>query len=110
VLKELIKKDSLVEVSCIINLVLLILGIIGNTLCIWVYSKKQMRKSRFNWYLLILAVFELTFCFILSTDYLFKIIHPKNIQLRKLNRFLEILINFSIHLIDSYIAIIILLL
>jgi hypothetical protein len=110
VLKELIKKESLVEVSCIINLVLLVLGVIGNTLCIWVYSKKSMRKSRFNWYLLILAVFELTYCFILSTDYLFEIIHPNNIQLRKLNRFLEILINFSVHLIDSYIAIIILLL
>ena len=106
----MIKKDSLKNVVGIINLVLLVLGVIGNSLCICVYSQKKMRKSRFNWYLLILAIFEFIFCFILSTDYLFQLLHQKNIQLRELNRLLEILISFSIHFIDSYIAIIILIL
>ena len=89
-----------------VNLTLLILGTIGNILCIYVYSQTRMRKSKFNWYLLVLAIFELIFCLTLSFDYLFHVIHPNNIIFHDLNDLIDSVMEFLINSTDSYIAII----
>ena len=100
--KKIQSSDSFI----IFNLILMIIGVIGNSLCIKIYSKKEMRKNKFNWYLLVLAIFELIFCFILFANYLFQIVHPKKYFLYELNNFLGILMGFLIRTIDSYLVLI----
>jgi hypothetical protein len=89
-----------------VNLILLIIGTIGNILCIYVYSQNRMRKHKFNLYLLVLAVLELLFCLTLSFDYLFHLIHPNKIIFHDLNDLIDSVMDFLINTTDSYIAII----
>ena len=94
------------EFFVILDLILMVIGLIGNSLCIKIYSKKEMRKNKFNWYLLVLAIFELIFCFILFGNYLFQIVHPKKYFLYELNNYLGIFVGFLIRTIDSYLVLI----
>lgn len=45
-----------------VNFMLTSFGLIGNTICLMIFSTKELRKSTFNKYLLILAIIELLFC------------------------------------------------
>ena len=94
-----------------LNLIILIFpGILGNMCCIYVYLQKIMRKRKFHWYLLVLAIFELLFCMILSIDYLHKMLHKDSIFLHDINVYVNMLIDYFIHLIDSYVTILTLIL
>ena len=94
------------EIFSILNILILLLGMIGNILSIYAFSRKKMKTRKFNFYLLTLAVFKLIFCFILFVDYLVRFVHPNKIILHMLNKYLEIMIDYLVHTIDSYLAII----
>ena len=98
------------DIACKVNLALMLVGIIGNVLCIYGFSKKKMRIRKFNWYLLILSIFELLFCIILSVDYLFRLFNKLPKFLHDLNTYTSIIIDFLIHTTDSYIILITLIL
>ena len=91
------------DAVCITNLILTLLGIIGNSLSIYVFSQKKMIIRKFNWYLLVMAIFELAFCLLLFIDYLFQRNHPEQIFLHELNTAINMIFEFSIHLIDTYV-------
>jgi hypothetical protein len=96
----LLKVDS---ISCNLNLTFMTMGIILNFIIIFIFSKKKLRESRFNWYLLVVAIFELIFCLVLFSDNLFSKISKSRLYLHDLNKMSEILFDFVIHTIDSYI-------
>jgi hypothetical protein len=89
-----------------INLILMVLGVIGNSLCVFVFSQSRMRKYKLNWYLLILAIFELLFCLLLSIDYVGKILLLKNVLFYELDSVIEKIFDLLIHTADCFIAII----
>jgi hypothetical protein len=94
-----------------LNLIILIFsGILGNICCIYVYLQKSMRKRKFHWYLLVLAIFELIFSLILSLDYLFKMLNKDSIFLHDVNVYINMFIDYLIHMIDSYTTVLILIL
>jgi hypothetical protein len=84
-----------------VTLFLMLLGIIANMICICVFLQKKMLKIKYNWYLLVLAIFQLFYCLVLFFDHLFRFIHPLNILLRDFNKIFEIIIYFSINTSDS---------
>lgn len=102
--------QTLADISCILNLSFLFIGIIGNSFCIYVFLQRKMIARKFNWYLLILAIFELIFCLFIFLDYLFKLMHPTKTKFRELNKFTSMLFDLSIHTTDSYLAVITLIL
>ena len=53
-----------------INLTLMLFGIVGNLVCMWVLAHKKLYQKRFNRYLLILALVEFFFCIIAFANYL----------------------------------------
>ena len=102
--------DFVKDIGSIMNLILAFIGVIGNLLCIYIFSQKQLKKNIFNWYLLALAIFEFIFCFIIFMEYLFRVAHPSKFFLHELNKSLNVLIDFSFRTADSYIILITLLL
>ena len=84
------------------NVAMLAIGIIGNILSIYVLSQKKMLARKFNYYLMILTIFELVFCFLLLIDYLYRIFKDTPFFLHDLNIYLSIAFDFSIHTIDSF--------
>jgi hypothetical protein len=97
---------KLTNIACKINLVLMLIGVIGNILCIYGFSKIKMRIKKFNWYLLILSIFELLFCLILSIDYLFRVFNKLPKFLHDLNIYTNIIFDFLIHITDSFVILI----
>ena len=57
------------RISAVINLGIMIFGVLGNLICILVFSQKALLNRRFNWYFLALSFADLIFCFILLTNY-----------------------------------------
>jgi hypothetical protein len=90
--------------------IILTFGVLGNVCSIYVYLQKSMRKRKFNWYLLVLACFEIFFNMLLSVDYLYKMLNENSIFLHDINVYTNMLIDYLIHLIDSYVTIITLIL
>ena len=102
---------SFADILSKINFVIILtIGVPGNVCCIYVYLQKSMRKRKYNWYLLVLAIFELLFSLILSVDYLYKMLTEDSIFLHDLNVYTNMLIDYLIHLIDSYVTILTLIL
>ena len=89
------------ETACYLNLVFSAIGIFFNFISIFVFSQEKLRKNKFNWYLLTLSVFELIFCVIIFTDYIFREIYKEGIFLHGLNKITGLTIDFIIHLSDS---------
>ena len=85
-----------------INMVIMLFGIIGNVLCIYVFAQKRMIKRKFYFYLLILAICELIFCLVLFLDYSYRFTNRGKITLHDSNLFMNITIEFLIHTTDSY--------
>ena len=101
---------SFANAACKVNLIMTLLGIAGNLISICVFSQKKMIIRKFNWYLLILAIFELLFCIIISIDYFYRIFNAQLMFLHDLNAFTNIFIEFLIHTTDSFVIIITLIL
>lgn len=59
-----------------INLFTMLFGIIGNFICICVLMQKTLLNRKFNWYLLILALADLIFCFIVFINYYIVFTNP----------------------------------
>ena len=78
--------------------------------CVYVFSQKQLRKSKFNLYLLVLAIFELIICLIIFFEYLCRLTHPYKLFLHELNQLFNIIVNFSFHTAESYLILLTLLL
>ena len=93
-----------------VNFAIIIIGIFGNALSIYAYLQKLLRQLKFNWYLLVLAICELMFCLILAIDYFFCFFHRTRIFLHDLNLLANMTIDYLIHLIDSYVTILTLIL
>jgi hypothetical protein len=87
---------------CSINIFFMVFGIIANIISIAAFSQKNLRKRKFNWYLLILAIFELIFCLAVFADNIFMKISEKKIYLHALNKISGIIIDFTVHTTDSY--------
>ena len=100
------QKPSQSKCVAILNLIMMLIGIIANGLCVYSYVQKRMRKNKFNWYLLVLAKFELIFCFILFINDLTQLINSKSYYLHELNNYFGVLISSIIRTIDSYLVII----
>ena len=93
----------------VFNLLIMFLGIIGNMISIWVFSQKKMLARSFNFYLRVLAIFELIYCLIIFSDNLFLLIHK--VFLHSLNTSIGILIeHFIINTTDAIVIIITLIL
>ena len=92
------------EISLRVNLVLIVIGIIGNLINIYVFCNKIMMKKRFNSYLLSRAIFELIFCLILFIDYILINFNDYKMFLHDLNIYSNIVIDFLVHTVDSYIT------
>ena len=90
--------------------ILIFFGILGNICCMFVFLQKNMRKRKIHWYLLVLATFELLFSLMLSIDYLYKMFHKDSVFLHDLNVYTNMIIDYSIHLIDAYVTILTLIL
>ena len=95
---------TLMGLSSQINIAFLIVGIFGNILSIYAYLQRSMRKHKFNCYLLLMALFELIFCIILFTDYLFRLFYVKPMFLHDLNVYTNMAIDYLLHLVDSYVT------
>jgi hypothetical protein len=65
-----------------------------------------MIARKFNWYLLVLAITELVYCFLVFFDYLFRLVHPANITFHEFNMFTNMLFDYAIHSADSYLVVI----
>ena len=95
---------SLQSISSNINLFLITIGILNNLICVYVFSHRIMRKHKFNLYLLLTAIFQIIYCLVLFVDYLFYVL-KKGLFLHDLNVYIEMIIHYLIHLVDSYVII-----
>ena len=97
------------EVAYYFNVCLLSIGLVNNFVCFFVFLNKNLRKRKFNWYLLALAVFEFLFCLIGFIDYIFVKVHKQEIFLHDLHKLSYMIINYIIHTSDSCVSILTLL-
>ena len=98
--------DEMFYMTSSLNLSILAIGLIGNGLCIYAFSKKRMRSVKFNLYSLAIAVFQFIFCSFLFSDYFYRLFSPDKILLHQFNKIFNILLDCSVHTIDSYLAVI----
>lgn len=84
-----------------INFYFMSFGLISNTVCIFILSTKYLRKSKFNIYLMILAVVELLFCLTIWTDELCEIACSNCTRLSQYNPTMGITIYFLAFFLDS---------
>ncbi len=97
-------------IACNLNIIFMALGFVVNIISISAFSQKILRKRKFNWYLIVLTIVDLIFCLIVFTDYIFSVFHDKRIFLHALNKITYVIIDFTIHTSDSYMAVLTLLL
>ena len=96
------KVSNIKDTISTVNLFLTLIGIIGNFLCILIFSRKKIRTNRFNLYLLALAVSELMFCLVLFIENMCRLVHPDKVYLRDINIYLNLLVDFLFRTTDSY--------
>ena len=92
------------ELSLILSVVFMIVGILNNTTCIYVVWQGKLLEKKFNWYFLIKSVFRLIFCVTLFSDYIFSKMYYRKIFLHDLNKYAELIIDFIIHTSDSCVS------
>jgi hypothetical protein len=92
------------------NLTLFLIGIICNSICVYIFLQNKMRIAKFNWYLLVLAIVELIFCIILFVDYSFQLLNEKKLLLHQCNKILNVIFDYCVHTLDSYASVITLIL
>ena len=89
------------HISSSFTLFLMGIGVFVNTLSVIIFLQKKLLKSKFNWYLLLLAIIELVFCLIVLINYLFSVINETKVYLHELNKISGIIIDFIIHTSNS---------
>jgi hypothetical protein len=108
-LKNETERDTNTKINSFVNLGMFLIGLICNSLSIYVFSKKKMRTIKFNLYTLVLSILELIFCLILSLDNLYLFCH-QNILLHEVSIYSTIIFDYVVHTIESCIDIITLIL
>ena len=93
--------DAWINISCILNTMFLVVAVLCNLLCICVFSKKKLRKTSFNTYLLAIAIFELGFCSIILIDNLTRLVHKEKLHLHQLSELTNTIFQFLVNTIDS---------
>jgi hypothetical protein len=96
---------SLENIACNLNILIMTVGIVLNMGSIWAFLQKKLLCRKFNWYLLVLTIFELIFCITVLTDYMFSKFYIKPIFLHDFNKYTSIIFNFTIHTSDDCIVI-----
>ena len=97
----ILELKSLKNILSYFNIILLIIGSLGSMASFWGFMHKNLRNSKFNWYLLTLTVFEFLFCLISLIDYIFSQIHPEGLFLHDLDKIWFMIFDYAIHTIDS---------
>jgi hypothetical protein len=100
-----IEMISFQKIACFVNVLIVFIGIIHNSISSIIFLQKKLRKKKFNWYLQVTSTFELLLCVILLVDYLFSFVYIKPIFLHSLNKISRIAIDVTIHTSDSCIGI-----
>ena len=95
---------NLEDIACNLNIVLMFLGIIANFVSIWAFLHKKLLIRKFNWYLLVLSLFELIFCSVLFVDYTFSKLYDSGELLHLYSNSMNKLITFITHTSDSFIV------
>lgn len=85
-----------------INFIFMSFGLISNTLSILIFSTKALRKSKFNVYLLILAIIELNFCLTIWIDEIFGLVVDTPKTLSEISYELQVLFHFMSSFLDSF--------
>ena len=88
------------EISCNFNICLASIGIIGNLLSLYAFSRDNLLKRQFNWYLLVIVSFELVYCVIVFSDNFFSKFQSEPIYLHNINKMSYIIIDFIVQTID----------
>jgi hypothetical protein len=91
------KFDSL---FCNLIICLMSTGLLGNIVSFCVFLKRKLLVHKCNWYLLILTIFEVLFCLIVLTDYLFSKFYIRPIFLHDYSYIASVIIDFTIHTSD----------
>ena len=94
--QKIFGKINLIGLACF--------GIFGSLFCMYVFLHKNMRKRKFHWYLLVVAVFEFLFSLTLSIDYMYKMFDKDSRFLHDINVYITMLIDYLTHFIDSYVT------
>lgn len=79
-----------------INFYLILIGIIGNTICIGIFLHRNLRKHKYNLYLLVLSTVELFFCVLAFISYICYIMPIKS------SNFADFRVEFASHFVDSF--------
>ena len=75
------KQISILEdIACNLNIFMMTLGLVLNMLSISTFLQKKLLRRKFNWYLLVLTIFELIFCVTVFIDYVFSKVYIGNIS------------------------------
>jgi hypothetical protein len=98
---NIIDEDEYISAIDIINFFFMLVGVFTNLICICIFSQKSLLKRKFNWYLLVLSVLDLTFCIVLSSDYAYRLASTKTMFLHELNIYISITMDFIAHTSDS---------
>ena len=98
------------KTAFISNLILMILGALDNFMAFCTFLQKDLRKRKFNWYLLTITIFEIFFCCTGFIDYIFLKIYDQNIFLHDLNKISYITVDYILHTSDSCVVVLTLLL
>jgi hypothetical protein len=93
------------EIAFILSIIFMILGIVGNVMCIYAFLHRKLLEHKFNWYLLIVSFFKLMFCSTLFTDYFFSKIYKDPIFLHNLNETSSKIVDYIIHTTDACIVV-----
>ena len=93
--------DKIDAIVSRINLVSMLFGVVGNLICMCVFNNKILLKKRFNWYLLMLALVDFVFCFIVFANYMvFTLDNAK--ALYDLSKFTCYFTDFIVNNVDEY--------
>ena len=95
---SLVKLD---EIGFNLNISSMSLGVINNMMSIFILCNKRLRKRKFNWYLLVLSIFEFIFCFTVFFDYIFIKIYKEQLFLHDLNEISFMVTDYIVHTTDS---------
>jgi hypothetical protein len=98
------------EIVLYLNLISTAIGTINNLISVTIFFQRTLLNRKFNWYLLVLTIFDLLFCLTVFIDNIFVKINKRGIFLHELHKICFIIIDFTIHTTDSCSSILTLLL
>jgi hypothetical protein len=93
------------DAAFFISVIFMLVGFLGNLISIYVFQKRNIRRNKFNWYLLVVSILRLLFCMIVFIDYIFSKVYVEEIFLHDLNKISSLIIDFILHTSDSCVVI-----